>query len=208
MKLFDAFRESGYHTTITTTFAIDFAAYEQIVLSRLRETGCMNNIVLADVRMLTWSLDDPERPPRQAGRQYSLVGADAPGLFHPKLTLQLGVNRARLIVASANLTGSGLAGNLEVVGEIRVGPGDEAHVSLIQEALAFLERYIPSTETGSRKQLEWARARRLAAAARAGARSSCSTLAGQRCGSDRTTVRGTCCRRARQSPGGVEPLLG
>lgn len=159
MKLFDAFRESGYHTTIATTFAIDFAAYEQIALSRLRETGCMNNIVLADARMLTWSLDDPERPPRQAGRQYSLVGADTPGLFHPKLTLQLGVDRARLIVASANLTGSGLAGNLEVVGEIRVGPGDEAHVALIQEALAFLERYIPSTETGARKQLEWARAR-------------------------------------------------
>lgn len=159
MKLFDAFRESGYHTTIATTFAIDFAAYEQIALSRLRETGCMNNIVLADARMLTWSLDDPERPPRQAGRQYSLVGAEAKGLFHPKVTLQLGVDRARLIVASANLTGSGLAGNLEVVGEIRVGPGDEAHVRLVQEALAFLERHIPPAETGARKQLEWARAR-------------------------------------------------
>lgn len=159
MKLFDAYRESGYHTTIATTFAIDFAAYEQIALSRLREAGCMNNIVLADARMLTLSLSDPQRPPRQAGRQYSLVGADAPGLFHPKLTLQLGVDRARLIVASANLTGSGLAGNLEVVGEVRVGADDEEHVALIQEALAFLERHIPSTETGACKQLEWARAR-------------------------------------------------
>jgi len=159
MKLFEAFRESGYHTTIATTFAIDFTAYEQIVLARLRETGCMNNIVLADARMLTWSLDDGARPPRQAGRQYSLVGAEAPGLFHPKLTLQLGVDRARLIVASANLTGSGLAGNLEVVGEVRMGPDGDAHVGLMQEALAFLEQYVPASEQGARKQLEWARAR-------------------------------------------------
>lgn len=159
MKLFEAFRESGYHTTIATTFAIDFTAYEQIALARLRETGCMNNIVLADARMLTWSLDDGERSPRQAGRQYSLVGAEAPGLFHPKLTLQLGVDRARLIVASANLTGSGLAGNLEVVGEVRMGPDDDAHVGLMQEALAFLEQYVPASEQGARKQLEWARAR-------------------------------------------------
>jgi hypothetical protein len=157
MKLFDAFKAPGYHTTIATSFAVDFPAYEQIALARLREAGCMNNIVVADARMLTLALDDPHRPPKSAGRDYSLVGAETRGLFHPKLTLQLGPDRARLIVASANLTGSGLAGNLEVAGEVRADPDDLEHISVIRQALAFIESFIPPTEPGARKQIDWCR---------------------------------------------------
>lgn len=159
MKLYNAFAEPGFHTTITTTFAIDFVAYEQLTLARLREAGCMNNIVVADARMLTYALEDTDRPPLHAGRRYSLVGAEAPGLFHPKLVLQLGTDCARLIVASANLTASGLAGNLEVVGEVRMEPGDDDHAQLLRESLDFIERFIPPAEQGAHKQLEWARAR-------------------------------------------------
>jgi hypothetical protein len=159
MKLYNAFAEPGFHTTIATTFAIDFAAYEQLTLARLWEAGCMNHIVVADSRMLTYALEDAERPPLQAGRRYSLVGAEALGLFHPKLVLQLGADCARLIVASANLTASGLAGNLEVVGELRMDPGDDDYAQLMRESLAFIESFIPPAEQGARKQLEWARAR-------------------------------------------------
>jgi hypothetical protein len=159
MKLFNAFGEPGMHTTVATSFGVDFMAYEQLVLARLREAGCMNNIVLADARMLTYALDDAQRPPLLAGRSYSLVGAEAPGLFHPKLTLQLGTDCARLLVASANLTASGLAGNLEVVGEVRMEPGDDEHAPLMRDALDFIDRFIPPAEQGARKQLEWARSR-------------------------------------------------
>ncbi len=48
MKLFNCFAESGYHTSIITTFGIDFDAYEAIALPRLRDAGCNNNIVVAD----------------------------------------------------------------------------------------------------------------------------------------------------------------
>ena len=73
MKLYNAFAEPGFHTTISTTFAIDFVAYEQLTLARLREAGCMNNIVVADARMLTYALEDAERPPLQAGRRYIVI---------------------------------------------------------------------------------------------------------------------------------------
>lgn len=159
MKLFNAFKEPGFHTTITSSFGIDFQAYEQIVLARLRDAGCMNNIVVADSRMLTLALDEPERAPQLAGVRYSLVGADTPVLFHPKLTLQLGGDSARLLVASANLTTSGLAGNLEVVGELRMRAEDQSLAGVMQQALEFLEQFVHPAEHVARKQLEWARSR-------------------------------------------------
>jgi hypothetical protein len=159
MKLYDAFSQRGYHTTLATTFAIDFQAFEMIALARLREAGCMNIIVVADGNMLTWSLEDGQRPPAQAGRQYSLVAAGTKNLFHPKLSLQIGEDRARLIVASANLTASGLGGNLEVAGDLRMEPGDGSLAPLMRLAFEFLVRQIPESEQAAHKQLEWARSR-------------------------------------------------
>lgn len=159
MKLFQAFSETGYHTTLITSFCIDFAAYEQIVLTRLRESGCMNNIVVADRRMVIQALDDGSRPPMYAGRRYSLAGANTAALFHPKLVLQLGQDRGRLLVASANITASGLAGNLEVVGQLRMELDDDEPVPVLQQALAYIRRFIGSEETAALQQLDWAQAR-------------------------------------------------
>jgi len=42
MKLYEAFQETGFHTTIMTTFCVEFDAFESIVLSRLRGAECRN----------------------------------------------------------------------------------------------------------------------------------------------------------------------
>ena len=57
MKLYEQFAEKNFHTSVATTFGIDFDAYESIVLPRLRGAGCRNNIVIPDSRMLTHALD-------------------------------------------------------------------------------------------------------------------------------------------------------
>ena len=44
MKLYEALGDRGFHTTIMTTFSVDFDAYENIVLPRLRGAGSYNNI--------------------------------------------------------------------------------------------------------------------------------------------------------------------
>lgn len=157
MRLFDEYAQPGFHTCISTTFCIDFEAYERIALSRLRDSGCMNNLVIADSRMLTHALDDADRPPAHAGRRYSLVGAQTDKLFHPKLMLQLGPECARLIVASANLTASGIAGNLEVAGECRMDTIDDELVPTFRAAFDFVEQHVAQTEASARKQLQWAR---------------------------------------------------
>ena len=155
MKLFTCFAAGGYHTSIISTFGLDFEAYEAIALPRLRDVGCNNNIVVADARMLAQALSDGARRPKFAGRRYCVVGAHAAGVFHPKVILQLGKASGRLLVGSANMTAAGLAGNLEVVGEVTVGDDDMLAAPLLRAAFDYLLKF---TEPGSvaRRQVEWA----------------------------------------------------
>lgn len=155
MKLFTWFAAGGFHTSIVSTFGLDFEAYEAIALPRLRDAGCNNNIVVADARMLVQSLSDEARRPKFAGRRYSVVGANAAGVFHPKVILQLGKASGRLLVGSANMTAAGVAGNLEVVGQIAVADDNMAAAPLLRAAVDYLLKF---TEAGSvaRRQVEWA----------------------------------------------------
>lgn len=155
MKLFASFSAPGFHTSIVTTFGIDFDAYEAVVLPRLRDAGCCNNVLVADARMLVQALGDDAHRPKFAGRRYSVVGAHSTGVFHPKLVLQLGKVSGRLLVASANMTSSGLAGNLEVVAEVTVTEGSTETAPVLRAALDYLLQHLEPTSV-PRRQVEWA----------------------------------------------------
>lgn len=155
MRLYERFADKGFHTSVATTFGIDFDAYENIVLPRLRGAGCRNNLVLADRRMLTHALDGASALPRQAGKLYTVEGATASGLFHPKLFLQVGRKTGRLIIGSANLTASGLAGNLELVTLLNHEPADEAARGLIAQAWRYLSGLIDPASPMLPTQRDW-----------------------------------------------------
>jgi hypothetical protein len=159
MKLYDRFADKNYHTSIATTFGIDFDAYESIVLPRLRGAGCRNNMVITDSRMLTHALGGASSMPRQAGRLYTVNGASATGVFHPKVFLQVGRRGGRLIVGSANLTASGLAGNLELVGMVACGEEDSGEQRLIARAWDYVSGLIDSDQQGLAGQRDWMLAR-------------------------------------------------
>lgn len=137
MKYYKAFEESGYHTVFLTTFTFGTQAFEDMVLQRLRNAGCNNIHVFADQNMINqeFSLFGP---PRNAGTAYHLIKCTRNGAFHPKLVLQLGVKKARILLGSANLTAPGLAGNLELVSEIRCSGAEDPSVGLIAEALKYV----------------------------------------------------------------------
>jgi hypothetical protein len=158
MKLYDLFSDKGFHTSLATSFGIDFDAYETIVLPRLRGSGCRNNIVVADSRMLTYALSNVTRLPAMAGSAYTVTGAAAKGVFHPKLFLQLGRRRGRLIVSSANLTTPGLAGNLEIAGVVECSESLSAEQQIIAQAWAYLSRHV-SRDRGPAHQIDWLGAR-------------------------------------------------
>lgn len=159
MKLYERFGERGYHTSVITSFGVDFDAYENVVLPRLRGAGCHNNILLCDGALLTQSLADSSSLPRYAGRLYTANGAKAAGVFHPKLVVQVGRNGGRIIVSSANMTATGLAGNLELAGEFACGTEDSGEQRLIAQAWAYALRHCDRTGQELDAQIAWAEAR-------------------------------------------------
>lgn len=158
MKLYERFADKGYHSSIATTFGIDFGAYENIVLPRVRGAGCRNNMVIADRRMLTHALGGAGLP-RQAGRLYTASGARTERLFHPKLFLQIGRKGGRLIIGSANLTAAGLAGNLELVTMIECGTEDSGAQRLVAQAWHYLSGMADPAAPMLPAQQEWMLAR-------------------------------------------------
>jgi hypothetical protein len=159
MKLYERFGERGYHTSIITSFGVDFDAYENVVLPRLRGAGCHNNILLCDGALLTQSLADSSSLPRYAGRLYTANGATAAGVFHPKLFVQLGRNGGRIIVSSANMTATGLAGNLELAGEFACGTEDTGEQHLVAQAWTYALRHCDGAGQALEAQIAWAEAR-------------------------------------------------
>jgi hypothetical protein len=159
MKLYERFGDRGFHTCLITTFGVDFGAFESIVLPRLRGAGCFNTALLADNGMLAYALEGPNPLPDYAGRHYTVTGIGAEGVFHPKVVLQLGRAGGRVIVSSANMTTPGLAGNLELAGEIRAELGQEGERRLLAAAWGFFQALMPAGEQGVAYQLDWMRRR-------------------------------------------------
>lgn len=142
MRVYECFADKGYHTSIATSFGIDFNAYGNFVLPRIRGAGCRNNIVITDGRMLTHALGGASALPRQAGKLYSVADAPSGGLFHPKLFLQLGRKGGRLLIGSANLTAHSLAGKLELVALIACGSAPDGEQRLIAQAWDYISGLI------------------------------------------------------------------
>jgi hypothetical protein len=159
MKLYELFGKRGFHTSIVTSFGIDFGAYENVMLARLRGAGCYNNLLTVDSGMLSLALEGGSELPRHAGRTYTVTPASRLGVFHPKIVLQLGRSSARLIVSSANVTAAGLAGNLEVAGVIEAEDANTGEARLVAAGWNFLSTFLDQKLEGVRRQIEWMLAR-------------------------------------------------
>lgn len=159
MKLYERFADKGYHSSVATTFGVDFDAYENIALPRLRGAGCRNNIVISDSAMLTHALGGASALPKHAGRLYTAAAAQAEGLFHPKLFLQIGRRGGQLLIGSANLTTAGLAGNLELVAQVTCSMEQSGEQSLIAQAWQYLSGLINPADPMLPKQRDWMLAR-------------------------------------------------
>ncbi|MGA3310545.1 MAG: hypothetical protein ABSD08_18330 [Xanthobacteraceae bacterium] len=159
MKLYETFGKRGFHTSIATSFGIDFDAYENVMLARFRGAGCYNNLLVTDAGMLSLALEGGGQLPRHAGRTYTVTPSGGRGVFHPKIVLQLGRAAARMIVSSANVTAAGLAGNLEVAGLVETEDMESGEARLIAAGWTFVSRFVDQNLEGVRRQVEWMQAR-------------------------------------------------
>jgi len=116
INLFECLKESGFHSSIATTFSLDAAFYETNVQYRLRASGCKNNSLLVDRGMFGQALSIFPTAFTRAGSSYFLLPVSSPGSFHPKIFLRYGKNKADLIIGSANMTAVGWGANQEIIG--------------------------------------------------------------------------------------------
>ncbi|QJU58480.1 hypothetical protein HL653_12530 [Sphingomonas sp. AP4-R1] len=163
MKLPDRLgRRSGrpFHSAFASSFALEFAAVEEILLPQLMASGATNLLLLTDPRMTALSLSDGATLPAALGRDYALYSPPAAdGIFHPKIILQLGRESARAFVSSANLTASGLAGNAEVAVEIECKNEESPERDIIRDIWRYLDALVPVASSPARDALRWAHER-------------------------------------------------
>ena len=130
------------------------------MLPQLSAGGATNVLLVADGRMATMALSDGSGLPEALGREYALYSPPvADGVFHPKVILQVGREGGRCFVSSANVTGAGLGGNVEVVVEIECGIEPSPEREIIQAAWRYLDALIPVDASAAREAITWARER-------------------------------------------------
>jgi hypothetical protein len=146
-----------FHSAFATTFSIEFAAVEELMLPKLMESGATNLLVVADERMASMSLSDGSRLPIHLGRDYELFSPPvSDGLFHPKIVLQIGRKAGRLFVGSANISAAGLAGNAEAVVELECRDEPTPEREIVRAAWHFLSGFVSRNASGAVDACRWA----------------------------------------------------
>jgi hypothetical protein len=150
----------GYHSALVTSFAIEFSAFEEIMLPQLAAAGATNTLLIADPRMSALALTDGSILPQQLGRDYMLHGAaHGAGVFHPKIILQLGRDGGRAFIGSANATAAGMGGNVEIVTEIVCAADPSPEREFVRAVWRYVDNLPANAEGAAREALAWARER-------------------------------------------------
>jgi hypothetical protein len=141
LDLLAAFDERAFDHAILCTYTFDAPFFEGYCLERLASlTGHVS--VLVDRNTYERAiLSDLSMRPRRANLRYLLHPVAVPGVFHSKVSLFAGRDRARLIFGSANCTRAGLTSNAELVGCYDYNSsGDDHLLPLFRASYGFLHR--------------------------------------------------------------------
>lgn len=149
-----------FHSAIATSFAVEFAAVEEIMLPQFMASGASNLLLITDERMAALALTDGFELPLALGREYELCSPPAAnGVFHPKIVLQIGRENGRAFVSSANATGAGLSGNAEVSIEIACDNEEGSEREILRSIWAYIDSLVSNDASPARDALRWARER-------------------------------------------------
>lgn len=131
-------KSAGFDGALLTTYTAYLPFVEEVVIRRLRASGCNYTVTLMDAGQLAGELSAASRRPALAGKRYGLLPVECSGVFHPKIALLIGPKAARILIGSHNLTMSGFIHNREITNQIDVkGPKDREGAAAVIEVLSF-----------------------------------------------------------------------
>ena len=143
--LLDALQEPGFQASVIATYTCYFPFFEEVVLRRLLDRGCVNNVLLVDARRCAEAFASEDTRPRRAGSDYTLIPVHLQGAFHPKLIVRIGKSKGSVLVGSHNMTLAGFGLNDELTNEFRTsGQGARQGAEIVRAALDYLQRFVPS----------------------------------------------------------------
>lgn len=117
LNILDALSEhQDFHSSIFLTYGADLTFFEDAILPILWDKGCRHNLIFMDGERYIDTVNDLRGSISKIGHRYLVVPIRLGRFqsFHPKLVLFLGIERARLLVGSGNLTFTGYGHNHEV----------------------------------------------------------------------------------------------
>jgi hypothetical protein len=107
--------KNKYHSCVITSYSIDLAFFEQLILPRLRSAGVTNINLFVDAGMLEKYLASHLGDgAKKINANYSITGVHLKGAFHPKMLFLAGKDKGYLSIGSGNITSSGLLYNDEI----------------------------------------------------------------------------------------------
>ncbi len=136
------FDEDEARLAVLSSFEFEPIHFESRLMRSAALIGARRIIVFVDANQFQKMLAD--RPPaRWINQRYLVVPVKRKGgVFHPKLGLLVGEERARVFCGSNNLTQAGSAHNLELLNSVVITAGEEPrldHLAVAQAALAFFK---------------------------------------------------------------------
>ena len=145
---------SGYDIALMTTFNFEIPYFERAVLYQLTAHNVKTISLYVDASELNKSVREVDSC--HIGRRYMVNPVRLNGSFHPKVVLLLGEKKAKLIVASANITTSGYAINNEVYSCITYSVKEPQYLDVICDAINFfveLDKLSPQLDSETIKEI-------------------------------------------------------
>lgn len=132
----------GYEYAFLTSFNYDFTFFERDLLPILWSHQIQKVSLFVDADQLGEAVQEMRNGSCALGRNYMISPIRVQGAFHPKVILLLGRQRAKVIVASANLTMSGYYHNGEVFSEIDYDNQHPEGLGAIMVTIRFFEQLL------------------------------------------------------------------
>ncbi|GAB7218292.1 phospholipase D-like domain-containing protein [Vibrio comitans] len=140
ITLMDELKKGGYDSCLMTTYSVNFAFYEDVLLRKMMSAGIENHLLFVDHLMCASAIK--AHSPKKAGQFYGLVPMHCNAAFHPKVFILLGKKKGLLVVGSHNLTLSGFGNNLEVTNVVRFDVNNSNELPLFKEALEAFSTWL------------------------------------------------------------------
>lgn len=128
----------GYSIALLTTFNFEISYFERAVLNALYDKNIKNIEIFVDADELEKAIS--ESIDNNLNKKYIANPIRINSAFHPKVVLLLGEEKAKLIVASANIKTSGYTLNNEVYNVFEYNKDNQDNLNLINDAISFFEK--------------------------------------------------------------------